>query len=222
MSPMQELPKGWWSFNLPGYREAPDPATYALFDYNTLPPVKDPGNNYAWLTAMPPRERSIASDSGPFVTRFGDLMPHITALLPDAFRVFTRSPNLQKRIRSCTDCFLEAPDFLIRTSAPLDGWLIHFLSDSQWVLHWYLHLHPDGTHFVVVSPEAFGFREEEEPDWDWENFTVNMAERKFWFCAPSFSEFLYRFWLENETWFALQEKKPLTGVQKKYVQHYAK
>lgn len=219
---MEFLPKGWWSFDLPGYREAPEPATYALFAYEKLPPLKDPGNNFAWLTAVPAREASIASDAEPFVTRFGDLMPHIVALLPDPFRAFTRNRNLQMRIRSCTDCFLEAPDYFIRTASPLDGWLVHFLSDSQWVLHWYLHLRPDGSHFVLVSPEAWGFKDEEEPPWDWENFTVDLAERQAWFCAPTFSEFIYRFWLENEIWFALEEKKRLTAAQKKYLEHYKK
>lgn len=217
---MQEFPKGWWSFALPGYRELPEPTTYALFPYEDLPPVKDPGNNYSWLTAAPPRQHSIASDTVNFSAKFGDLMPHIAALLPDSFRVFTLTANLQTRVRSCTDCFLEAPDFLIHTAPPLDGWLVHFLSDSHSVLHWYLHLNPDGSHFVVVSPEAFGFRGEEEPGLDWENFTVNILEHQAWFCAQTFSEFLYRFWLENEIWFALHEKKPLTAAQKKYIGFY--
>jgi hypothetical protein len=40
-------------------------------------------------------------------------------------------------------------------------------------------------------------------------------------CVASFSEFLYRFWIENEIWFALAlEKWPLTSEQEGYANHY--
>ena len=42
---------------------------------------------------------------------------------------------------------------------------------------------------------------------------VDLSGLDFAYCAPSFSEFLYRFWIENEIWFALEDdasRRPLT------------
>jgi hypothetical protein len=38
--------------------------------------------------------------------------------------------------------------------------------------------------------------------------------------AESFNEFIYRFWIENEIWFALNDGKPLTDEQRRYAEHY--
>jgi hypothetical protein len=41
-------------------------------------------------------------------------------------------------------------------------------------------------------------------------------------CAPSFEAFLYRYWLENTIWFALNEQHaPLTPPQQQYLHHYS-
>lgn len=214
------LSKGWWSFDLPGIRESGSQTTYALFAYQDLPPLKDPGNNFSWLMAHPAQPQSILDESQPGLAPLSDLMPHVAALLPEPFRAFSRNTALQKRVRSCTGCFLEAPDYLIRVTAPVEGWLVHFLSDAQWVLHWYMYLSAGGAHCVVVSRQAIGFREEQEPDWSWENFSIDMSSQEAWLCAPTFSAFLYRFWLENELWFAIQEHRKLTAVQRQYAEHY--
>ena len=40
-------------------------------------------------------------------------------------------------------------------------------------------------------------------------------------CADSFSEFLYRFWIENEIWYDLSDPpSELTTEQQRYVEHY--
>jgi hypothetical protein len=35
---------------------------------------------------------------------------------------------------------------------------------------------------------------------------IDLNGLEFAYCAPSFSEFLYRFWIENEIWHALQHE----------------
>lgn len=51
---------------------------------------------------------------------------------------------------------------------------------------------------------------------------VNVAELEFAYCAPSFSDFLYRFWIENEIWYALEDqpRRPLNALELEYVGHY--
>jgi len=43
-------------------------------------------------------------------------------------------------------------------------------------------------------------------------------------CGPSFEAFLYRFWLENTLWEAVNEGAgaPLTEAQERYLAHYKK
>jgi hypothetical protein len=57
---------------------------------------------------------------------------------------------------------------------------------------------PDGEEAVVVTYRPFGF---EMPDEAPLPFT---QRRHSAVCAESFSEFLYRVWIENEIWFALE------------------
>jgi len=52
---------------------------------------------------------------------------------------------------------------------------------------------------------------------------VDLSGLDFAYCAPSFSEFLYRFWIENEIWFALEDdasRRPLNALELNYVRHY--
>ncbi|MGA8459392.1 MAG: hypothetical protein WB800_28615 [Streptosporangiaceae bacterium] len=49
------------------------------------------------------------------------------------------------------------------------------------------------------------------------------GEPAYEICARTFVEFVWRFWIENEIWFALARKtqsQPLTFDQQHYVSHY--
>jgi len=53
---------------------------------------------------------------------------------------------------------------------------------------------------------------------------IDIAELDFVCCAPSFSDFLYRFWIENEIWSAVEQeanRRPLNALELAYVEHYA-
>jgi hypothetical protein len=102
-----------------------------------------------------------------------------------------------------------------RTSS--GGRLVHFLSSSQWILHWLLFTGDSGEQAVVTTryPECFDLT----PD----DIEAYAGTRKgYQICADTFLEFVWRFWIENETWFALSvDKQPLTPAQDEYVRHYA-
>ena len=136
-------------------------------------------------------------------------------------------PELQSRVRSCTDCYLDPGERIVETIGSIPGHLLHFLSDSQSCSHWYLHILPEGASAVLASPNQYGLIVENS------NWIGNPACRldridvsglEFAYSARSFSEFLYRFWIENEIWFALVDKrKPrsLNALELNYVEHYA-
>jgi len=55
----------------------------------------------------------------------------------------------------------------------------------------------------------------------WLKSEVDLESEDIYLCAPSFPEFIYRFWLENELWLALNERRQdLPRDQARYVEHY--
>jgi hypothetical protein len=222
------LPRGWLSIDLPGYREAPEPSTYAGFSFEGLPEL--PGQldgELAWLHAQPQVEESLAGGhdydgdpARPATKReLAQLMAGIDVRLPTAFETFVCSPEPRSRVRSATACYLDLADFLV--SVPGGGWMIHFLSDQQWVCHWLLYVDGAGAEAVVSTSAAYGF----DVSQDGSGFDVATPDRfapgpNDILVADSFAEFLYRFWIENEIWFALTSGGDLTPDQRRYAEHY--
>jgi hypothetical protein len=221
---------GWWSFELPEYRPHPQLSTYSLFSYEDLPPIQRLlDDEFCWLQALPAKEHSLAEGcypdgSEPDLTKLSHIMAQIEVQLPQSFLTFIETPQLHERIRSCTDCFLEVADLAVKTKGANEGFLIHFLSDSQWCVHWYLYVDSSGNHFVAASPNAYGFtfgETDEDMDALDQIGEIELEQEEICFCAPSFNEFIYRFWLENEIWFALAwDKRPLTTTEQAYIDHY--
>jgi hypothetical protein len=218
---------GWWGVELPGYRESL--GTYTLYSYEALPPIQETlDDGFAWLKAHPEWQASISeyaySQQGGASVQ--ELQGQAGVTLPAVFHTFMASKELRRRVRSCTDCYLELGDRPVRTAGATPGYLIHFLSDSQWVLHWFLFVGDDGQETVVVSPYPYGMKgdeSDEEMVAFYQRDGIDLAEEEIWFCAASFNEFIYRFWLENEIWFAAEfGNGDLTAVQQAYLDHYGR
>lgn len=225
MRPLPELPRSWLSIELPGYREHPgEYATYSDFSYQALPPIERRlDDELRWLLHEPPVRPSLADVDGATITRataedLGRLAGSALAL-PRSFLTFVGSDVPQARVRSCTDCYLDLADFAVPVVG--GGSLVHFLSDSQWVLHWLLYAGPDGAEAVVASDRPLGYADEGNETM--RCFDPSRGEASV--CAQSFSDFLYRFWIENEIWFRLanpdDEPMGLTEEQRRYAEHYA-
>lgn len=199
---------GWLGIELPGYR--PGDGTYMLYAYEALPPIQETlDDDFAWLEAYPEWKSSIGTYGYNQKKRasVAELEEKAGRQLPAAFHRFMNSKELQRRVRSCTDCYLELGDRPVRTAGDHPGYLIHFLSDSQWVLHWFLFVGDDGQEGVVVSPNPYGMKGDEGDEALnnlYQRDDIDLIQAPTWFCADSFSEFIYRFWLENEIWFAVE------------------
>jgi len=199
MRPDQTLFKPhWWGTGLPN---RPVPATYGQFDYEELAPP--PGvafdGTFNWLRDEPRKKGNIhETDRCDVAGQFKELSTFCTRRnrpLPLAFVTFFQQLDLAERIRSCTACFLELASDII-PSPKGKGSLVRFLADQQGCVYWYLFIAPDEQdHCVVASTDFFG-SEAEEAGFD-ESDPDSIV-----FVAPSFEEFIFRFWLENEYWFA--------------------
>jgi hypothetical protein len=157
--------------------------------------------------------------------RIREMASHQGLCLPRSFDRFMCSSDLQSRIRSSTACFLDPAERIIKTVGAIPGHLIHFLSDSQSCAHWYVHIYSTGKSAVLESQDLYCYSIENS---QWmenqacKSEEIDLVEQGFFYCERSFSEFLFRFWIENEIFFALYEKtrRPLTALETDYVSHY--
>jgi len=224
---LPSLPRAWWSTDLPGYREHPKPfATYSAFPYAELPPIRrplDPELN--WLRDQPPVPRSLGHmDSGDAVperratsAELDSLLAGTTIELPAPFRTFIADPEPRLRVRSATLCYLDLGQFVVEVAG--GGSLVHFLSDQQWILHWLLYAGADGSEAVVATEAPLGFEADERRFARFDPATGDATV-----CAESFSEFLYRFWIDNEIYLRSvrnpPNEPPLTDEQRRYAEHF--
>jgi len=224
MKKFSSLKRGWWFSELPDHRPHSDIfATYSLFPYDELPPIDtNIDDDFAWLAEESAKEHSLSETAYPTgekpdLSKLFDIQKNLKLDLPKEFILFIKRLDLHAKIRSCTDCYLELPDFVVATYGDEDGVLVHFLSDSQSVLHWFLYQNLVGEHCILVSEIPYGILGLDSRN------SINITNESLWFCAPSFKEFIYRFWLENEIWFTLVDKdRSLTPMEQSYLKHYSK
>ena len=144
---------------LPGYREGATPlATYTGYQLDKLPPLDfTEDGKLAWLLAESPtsgyRSLAVVDDSSttPATSDNLEILLAGMGIVPTpSFAAFIDSEGPRSRVRSCTDCYLDLGDFVVPVEG--GGHLIHFLSDSQWVLHWLLYIGPDQAEAVIATP----------------------------------------------------------------------
>jgi hypothetical protein len=219
------LPHVWMSIGLPGFKANSTYQGYALEKMPRIPIELD--DNLVWLgTHGTPRPGQGLDrlESHPLPpTAALDLAALAGLTLPTAFSRFMASADLQSRVQSCTDCYLDPGQRVVETIGSVPGSLLHFLSDSQCCSHWYLHVLPNGHSAILESVDLYGYSVENS---DWmENPAcrleqIDLAEVDIHFCAPSFSDFLFRFWIENEIWYALhvdERQRPLNALEIAYL-----
>jgi len=222
---LESLPRAWISLDLPGYRDDPGGGTYGTFPSEGLPPIQRTLDSHLhWLLGEPAapdwailNPKEVAS----FEVGKSRIFQRQRLPLPDSFAAFIASPAPASRIRSGTGCYVDFADHAV--PAADGGVIIHFLSDQQWVVHWLLYVGPHGGEAVVATylPYGFDFEPgETHPDYDISALTVfDPSPSDAQVCSESFSEFVYRFWIENEIWFRLKSG-PLTDEQRHYLNHY--
>jgi hypothetical protein len=227
-TPGQPLfPRAWWAFDLGRYRGCD--GTYCYYEYDSLPPITAPSESLDWLEPLdahtdaqmamhrnPPEARGEVAKMAASATRLG-------LTLPESFVRLMSDPTLQDSIPSCTACYFKLSDDLLPFPGGDGGYFTRFLNDQQDVLLWYLYLMQDGAQSVLVTPIEL-----EEMARQVENGTFGDDERQAirsntWVCAPSFGEFVYRWWLENSIWFKVSEsndEEKLTGAERAYLAQY--
>ena len=196
-----------------------DGGTYKAVSYELLPPLGPLDGSFAWLRAAPPHEHGMSFEQQPRgavaaqVAALAAEAQKLALVVPSAFVAFVMDPDLHERVPSCTACYYDLGARLIAIPEH-DGpeRLLRFLNDQQACYLWYLLLDADGSHQVA---RAWPEWKDEEPQGATSLEDVT-TPRDIEICAPSFEEFVKRFWIENTIWFAVNNGVLLDGELRAY------
>lgn len=192
--------------------------TYSLIPYDQLPDLgrNDWDGSFRWLP--PPHETDtvldVDEDSDGKRLDLGPLHREAQEAglkIPDAFAAFLTTPEIHRRVPTCTACYLDLSSRLLEPPSNQPGRLLRFMNDQQACVLWYLYLPPGDVPAVVAGT----------PEWLDDDSAGSIDDavvfEQFVLCAPDFETFMYRFWIENAIWFALTERRPLSSAQRAYL-----
>jgi hypothetical protein len=191
--------------------------------YEHLPEVNRATDDLGWLDQISPELRRVIDDTSTLKSSENQIA-HLEGLvakaqnlmlnLPEPFLRFMRDESLHAKVPTCTDCFLALSEDFIPIPGAEDYFLLRFMNDSQSCAMWYLCLGRERNPGVLASDY---FLESEMFDaMEYEGVRREDVFPKAVLCANSFTEFLYRFWVENTIWYSLRERLPFTPVQEEY------
>jgi hypothetical protein len=222
MKKTYELQRGWitsgqsklWNCN----------STYCTIPTEYVPKLGLVDEKLDWLEAVSSELRDVI-ESTSTLDSSDNQIAHLDRIiqetkqaelqLPESFLRFMRSPHLQAKVPTCTDCFLALSEHLIPFID--DQFVLRFLNDSQGCVMWYLLLKPQDEPKVLASywfleRDIFeALNDEEDP------INYNNTLSRALICANSFPKFLYRFWIENTIWYSLHKNLKLTSLQQQYL-----
>ena len=201
---------GWWASGEPWECDS----TYCLIEYDKLPKL-DPKlfqGKFQWLKEIRPGMMNSYNKKN--VKELLKKAEKLDIKLPKAFITFVTNVVLQKSIPSCTACYYSLSDEFFELPGYPGCKLMRFLNDQQDILLWYLYIDSGGDHCVIVSQYFIEEIHDEDVDID---VAMGNLLRNTYFCASSFEEFIYRFWIENTLWFSLTDDLPLTPIEKDYI-----
>lgn len=212
----------WWGTGIGPAREAG--GTYECFQYHDQPPlpVETLDGTFAWLRESEPQS---SYSQGPLWKAFCAEKRKQGYFVPSDFELFLSDKNLPARIKSCTDNYFERPpDPTADHSAPSaeweDGLLVTFYADSQYCVLWGILLpHEPGRYAPILAgpPDALfpgNWRDLEQGEL--------YDPGKPVLAASQFEQFTFRWWIENEIWYATlsdESRRPLTPMEQAYIDH---
>lgn len=182
--------QAWWSVGLGEFR--PEHGTYTCYPYASLPPLPESLDlcDFSYMDRDDP-EPEQAQEVLDWLAYIEQSAQQKGLTLPQDFVSFFKEPKNLNGINSCTDCFFDLEEDFCKDPTGSGAYLLRFYADSQGCLFWYLYLSPTGYSAILVGDylDELG---QDEP--------VSATEVPAQLCSPSFGEFIWRFWIENELW----------------------
>jgi hypothetical protein len=198
-------------------------STYCAIPYENLPSIDMASDDLEWLDCVSLELRQVidlTSTLNSDNNQIGNLevlvekASRLGLHIPNSFLKFFRNAELQCKVPTCTDCYLELSNEMIPVPKKEGHFLLRFMNDSQSCVLWYLCMGQNGESWVVASSYYF------DPDiFEVMNYVDVKRDDiigEALFCAETFTEFLYRFWIENTIWYSLHYELAFTPIQQKY------
>jgi len=217
------LPMIWIGPGIPGIRDCD--GTYCETPLQDLPVVEEP-DDLAWVEPLHPlidaemrQYRPNARQRQRYAQRAKTILAQAAELglrLPAAFRELIQSEILQDRFPSATACYFDLPEKVVPAPFGLSGHIIRFLNDQQTCVLWYLYLPARGEPFVLASypVEGADFLEDLNTE---DTRAVAEATSETRIVARTFTEFLYRYWIENTVWLKRSHGIDLSPAEAAYI-----
>jgi uncharacterized protein (TIGR02996 family) len=213
----------WWGTGIGPARESG--GTYELFQYHDQPPlpVETLDGTFAWLRESKPQS---SYPQGPMWKEFCAEKRKQGYFVPREFELFLSDKDLPARIKSCTGNYFERPsNDPTEPSAPSaeweDGLFVTFYADSQYCVLWGILLPREPGRYAPILAGS--------PDGLFPGIWGDDAEvgevyevGKPVLAASQLEQFLFRWWIENEIWYATvwnDSRRPLTSTEQAYVNH---
>jgi hypothetical protein len=178
-------------------------STYERYPYSSVPILDESRftGAFDWVHAkgtLDPAKTALMADLDRQLTTAG-------LALPRDFVRYHAYTDLSRTLEavSGTGCYSTVSPQPIPSPVEPGAFLVRFLNDQQDCVIWYLYLRP-GTLPLYLDAREY-------PDF-----------AKICWCAPTFEQFAYRFWIENRILDALisRPEKPLTADLQAYLEHY--
>ncbi|MBT3385178.1 MAG: hypothetical protein HN778_16890 [Prolixibacteraceae bacterium] len=206
------FPHGWYTI---GYGEQWDIlVTYGFLPFELLPPI-DPQilkGEFQWLPELSGEwEKFVMMED--LSNNFSNICKSAENLgieLPKSFLNFMGSPLYQNHMISSTNCYFELPEKITKSPGNDGGYFIRFMNDEQDAMLWYLYIDKEGNHSVATSRYVIDYNYFSGP-------SLEKILEDIVICAPSFEEFIYRFWIENRIWHSSIFKLPISKVEEDYL-----
>jgi uncharacterized protein (TIGR02996 family) len=214
----------WWGTGIGPARESS--GTYEQFQYHNQPPlpVETFDGTFTWLRGT----EGWAYHHGPLWKAFCAEKRKQGYFVPAEFETFLADRDLPGRIKSCTDNYFEAPphptgnrpaaEHSTPSAESEDGLLVTFYADSQYCVLWAILLPREPGRYapILAGPPGSLF------PGIWNDSEEGSNEGQPVLAASQFEQFLFRWWIENEIWYATvwdESRRELTPLEEAYVDH---
>lgn len=209
---MDGLPRLWVSIQLLGTEPGDRlPATYV--GYSQVPEAPSDLEGFDWLRAGIVREGMRKPDdlviAEPTVAAIIDRFAPVTP--PADLLFFFADECLVTRMSSPTDCYFDLADHARSVDG---GTLVHLVSDSQWTMHWSIFVGHDGQVAIIASDHPMGFDLDEPTDGGPD------YSGKYFLCADTFAEFVWRWWMDGEAFYPASDQAERSVTQNDYIRQY--
>ena len=218
------FPTTWIGTGIPDVRDCD--GTYCETSLDDMPTITVP-DDLSWLVPLHPAideamrpyrpdsraSQAFAQSAKAILTQAEELKLH----LPTAFKELIQSEELRDRFPSATACYFDLPESIVPIPFGSDGYIVRFLNDQQICVLWYLYLPTHGAPSVLASypvVEGADFLEQLDAE---DTCAVANASHATRIVARTFSEFLYRYWIENNIWFRKSLGLMLTSGEIAYI-----